>query len=809
MSKRSRRERKGTSPAIRDVPVARIPHFERAVFGSLLLLVAVPPLFRGLYFPGDQLVGITTAALLFALLVIHRAAGRAGVFASQPLDLAIPALTLAYVLSIAVAVDVREAIQWALVYAAYYFVYWLVSRLGSSSPLAGAPTRPVELVFHALLVSAVVVAAVGLGAASGLITYTGSFSENRIYSTFQYPNTTAAFLSVGIILALNLWGFHEEARAGLVQPRAWWRRGWWPGGAYAFGAAFLLAVTVYTKSRGALLVLGAILVLNLVLAGRGRRFAFCTRTGAAAAGALAALPGAGATVTLGRAWPLLPALLVSAGALLVALPAHHWLAALPQRIRNRVSVALVLAGAGAASLLWMSGFAAIGLERIQTLGMQDYSAWARVRWTIDAWNALRDHPLLGIGGGGWQDIQYGYQHYAYFAKHVHNHFVEIALETGLPGILAFSAIWITAGAAGLRVLRRWPDRRRWLIAAAVTAAFGLGAHSWVDFNLALAAIGITLWALFGTIAAMNRLTRGEPETPASTRQSAALWITAAAALATCILSLRLLMAYRSEQESAALVRRGDVAGGRASLARARKLDRWNALYAASLARLDLSEGRVDDAGASFREAVALKPWNPAVHAGYGDFLLLHGREKEGLDELQKAQALQPYLTERYERLSRAHLEIGGREVQRGNVAAGRPHLEAVLSQGVLLRRRGTTEPEYIRKDPGRRLRVWTPEMAFNEGRASLLLGRPGDAVRALETATHGRSTPPDVWAWLAVAHAQAGNQALAADCRARALAANPALGPLIRAITVYAGKAGDREKAQPHVTPSAADRPGR
>ncbi|UUZ86673.1 O-antigen ligase family protein [Paenibacillus sp. P26] len=46
----------------------------------------------------------------------------------------------------------------------------------------------------------------------------------------------------------------------------------------------------------------------------------------------------------------------------------------------------------------------------------------------------------GRGGGGWSMLLPHYRSQDYYVKYVHNHYLQILLDTGLPGFILFSAI---------------------------------------------------------------------------------------------------------------------------------------------------------------------------------------------------------------------------------------------------------------------------------------------------------------------------------------------------------------------------------
>jgi tetratricopeptide (TPR) repeat protein len=780
LAKRSQRKNVTAAP----VAVSRERGWwvDPALLTSVLAVVALAPFFRGLYFTGEQLVASAVLSILFALTLVQRSLRSPEPLASSALDAAIPALAIAYVVAIRSAVIPRAAIQWALLYTACYFVYWLVSRL--SSPPGSDSVARVVGVLHAIGAAAAGVAIAGLAAATGLADIAGAFEDDRIYSTFQYPNTTATWLGAALFLVLALWTYREESAADVANrfdPVSF---------GYAAAACLLLNVIAFTRSRGALLVLPVAAVANLLLTRRAGRLALSTRAAVAGVAALASLPIANRAVERQDAAWLVPAAAIAAAVLLAGF-------ALRRRVRDAglpsgrfVKTGLVAAGvaAGALGLLLVPAEIA---KRFAEINTETYSAWSRLRWMGDASRALRDHLVSGIGGGGWTDLQYGYQSYAYEAKHVHNHILQVALESGLPGAVAFLAICVAAAFTVSRVLRSWSDARRALAAGVASAIVTLLAHSLIDFNLALAAVSLTLWALFGCLAAMRRLagpvevSRPLPARGARVR----LGVAAAGAALMAAFSLLLLGGYEAGQRGTAALAAGDLPTARSAYEDARAADPWTASFAIDLGSIADAEGKAGESERLFREGIALAPFNAAYRDRFADVLFRHDRGEASLAELLKARSLRPFDAQRYERLARTEFLVGARATEEGDAARGRPHLEAVLAQSRLLAARRNSEPQELQKSaPEFRLPETTPDLEFDAGRALVLLGDPVEArkrfVRALE-----KDFGPEMLAWLSVAADARGDTVEASSMHERAVAADPRMDAIIGALRRLAGAA--------------------
>jgi O-antigen ligase len=100
------------------------------------------------------------------------------------------------------------------------------------------------------------------------------------------------------------------------------------------------------------------------------------------------------------------------------------------------------------------------------------------------------HPGLGVGVGCFE---YAFPQYAIFSTdmhwtHVHNDYLEVMAETGLPGAFVLLAALLLFFRLGFRHLEeRLRHESGWIQVGATVACVGLLCHSCLDFNLRIAA----------------------------------------------------------------------------------------------------------------------------------------------------------------------------------------------------------------------------------------------------------------------------------------------------------------------------------
>ena len=138
--------------------------------------------------------------------------------------------------------------------------------------------------------------------------------------------------------------------------------------------------------------------------------------------------------------------------------------------------------------------------RLFSIGAGERSVEGRLSFYRDALKIIGDYPLLGTGGGGWAALYRTYQDRDYTTSEVHSHYLQVAVETGIPGLLAFAGIWVFFLLSFVqgRFRSDSDSTTHCLWATICISALALGIHSAIDFNLSLGAVSIFLYTLLAT-----------------------------------------------------------------------------------------------------------------------------------------------------------------------------------------------------------------------------------------------------------------------------------------------------------------------
>jgi putative inorganic carbon (HCO3(-)) transporter len=141
---------------------------------------------------------------------------------------------------------------------------------------------------------------------------------------------------------------------------------------------------------------------------------------------------------------------------------------------------------GWAALLGLAAAAALSLavipdQALESAGhtaglLTDSSLSSREEVWSRAIDAIEDFPLTGLGYNGFRrvlPVLYPTLLNPYDAEvaHAHNHWLQAALDVGLPGLIAYLALWLAAGAALARAGRLTQDPELRLLATGLGVGF--------------------------------------------------------------------------------------------------------------------------------------------------------------------------------------------------------------------------------------------------------------------------------------------------------------------------------------------------
>lgn len=461
-----------------------------AAFVFLLVLIFYPPFFRGLFFKEEMFLYHLFSGILLTLVIILKIREKDYLLLKNPLDLAVLAYALAYLIAMIGAVHPGEAFYGFLRALNYLVIYLAVIYIVKS-------LKEQELVLKVMFAAGTAVALIGILAASGYSGYPGAFDGRSINSTLQYANATAAYLATTTVIGLALFLLAENRLKRLI---------------YTLSIFLMVFVVLATYSKGAWLIfLIGVAVLFIGVPGLTAKlkiaFIFIL---AFAASFISYNQFAVFTASKASGFSYLyPGLLFTLAGYLVL----EALVFVKNKIGTKkaliLALAVVILAGGAGGTLFGDKIAgeialnenlACEIQRFTDFSDNSYTSRADFyRW---AWEIVKDYPVNGTGAGGWNALYHQYQDYLIWTTEVHNHFMQVWVEAGTIGILAFVSMWILLLIASCRILKgRLEKRERIVLWGILSTAAALGLHALIDFDLSLGALSIILWTLFALISA--------------------------------------------------------------------------------------------------------------------------------------------------------------------------------------------------------------------------------------------------------------------------------------------------------------------
>lgn len=544
---------------------------------SAAVLIFYPPFFQGLFFPKEMLITHFLTGLVLFLVIVQKWRQRDFDFLRTPLDWAVAAFTLAYLISLIGAVHPGEAWYGFLKVLNYFAVYLIISNVIRNFD-------DIQTLTRVLVASGVGVAAIGILAALGYSDYPGAFQGGAIYSTLQYSNTTAAFLAVLSLIATGLWT-RERGRSLKV--------------IYLLAISIMTLVVLATFSKGAWLIYGVGAVLLII--GMPGVYRFKAIYGLVASSIAAAVtfqkfyPTVTAESTSDVSYLLIGAVVVLAAAFLWEVLEYLF------RSKGAVTIALttillliiIAVPLGTFGQEFFSG-QNITQELSGLLDFENNSYTSRMDFNRWAWEIVKDYPINGTGAGGWNALYHQYQDYLAWTSEVHNHFMQVWVEAGIIGFLSWIVLLGTLIYCLYRLKNRSHDRM--LIWGLAAAGLALVIHSAIDFDFSLPAVFILFWTLIGLLNGVYKSIYTESQHSTQPRYfiEYAVFIILGGTL--IITGTMYLSAYQSAQQGARALQQIEMAeeGKQSDLFRtaaeefekAVSLDKYNAEYQAEWAHIN-------------------------------------------------------------------------------------------------------------------------------------------------------------------------------------------------------------------------------
>jgi len=784
---------KKKSAVVKNTPESDQWEIVRATaFWGLAILLFLPPYFRGLFFQPEQERALIFAAVIFWFAWLWKWSKRDYSFLSHPLDYFVLAFPAVYLISAFQAANYGLAVDEAVKTTLYFLVYWMASRLVRDE-------KDVTAILRVIYISAIGVALAGLATATGIISIKDGFLNGRIYSSFQYPNALASYLAAVTFIGFYLWrraGSPElgglAAGSTIKGAPAWLNLGSFYQYLYAAGNLLLFAVLLGTKSNGGLLVFSAVFILFLIGLPKGTRIPVLIHFILISIPAFLAIWGflsavAGGKMGLAWLWMFVGLALALAGQALYSFAERkgllQWIAA-HRNVVLAVAALVIVAGCTGAGV-YVSGHS----DAVKTLAgeIRLRNAAERMYFFQDAMKMFKERPIIGWGGGGWQEAYRAYQSYLYNSNQVHGHYFQVMVEAGILGLLAILGIWASFLFIAHRLYHgaRENNAGRLLIWTITIAAVSIGLHAVIDFDLSLSALAIVLWTMFGFARGIGIYSGARAEEKKSRKyvppNNAVLVGVSIASIVLIFFAGTLAAAGNYAMQAGQYfqkqnINQGDINNGISLLQKASSYNSFKADYHSNLARIYAQQGKFDEGIAETQKAVEVSKYS-ALH--YGDLANLYFNVKnneEAVNAAEKARSLAPFQIQWYELLSRTYFMVGYNVLTGGNPETAKQYFEKAVQVPARIQSQmdGLNDQEK---------RLWkdapllspTPGVKLNAGASQYFLGIWTEAEVNLQAALQDDNTKGEAALWLSILKDKQGKAQEANDLLQQAKQSAPQL----------------------------------
>ena len=160
-------------------------------------------------------------------------------------------------------------------------------------------------------------------------------------------------------------------------------------------------------------------------------------------------------------------------------------------IKSKASRKYILISAGAVIV----GILGIFISGNEEILLRSTVASRLIYWQ-DALKVIIKHPF-GIGVYNWESIQYGVQTADYSVKYVHNGFIQLLLDGGIP---AFAGLIVLIVYGYIGLIKKYIEKKNELYLCMITILTFIVVHSFVDINFAYGIV----WFVVGLILSLSR-----------------------------------------------------------------------------------------------------------------------------------------------------------------------------------------------------------------------------------------------------------------------------------------------------------------
>ena len=640
----------------------------------MMLITAISPLFRGLFFDLEASAFLAVLALLSFIYFMIKLTNKEDIYYNKWLLILGTLLIAAYSMAFFSAVHTRanftsliQVIEY-LVFAMVLYDYYREKREKLSIAII-VPT----------IISAFINAVIGLEAITGAFRILNdTLYERRLGGTFQYPNTAAIYYMIVIIFSLTIMYMLDMPIYRILLSGA---------------NTIILLATLLTRSRGGYIAGFAAVLMLIVIQVKGYRLKTAFSFFCSAIPAFLFMKMVSDQTASQDAITITKLLIISFAVTILLAILYEVILFLISRIKKKISIPNVL--------IWTIRITAVFLiivsifllrkqiislipdnimERFADISEPGNNFFYRITFDIDALKIISKNWLFGVGGGGWEVLYYSVQDFYYISRAVHNHFLEVFVESGILGFLAFlTTIILTTYYIFKEIKNANHTQNKIYLTGLLSGFIGLVIHSAFDFNLSYVSMGLLLWAM---------IVSGTPETRHILKLKGS-WtapILSIICAALILINGTTAIAAYNANKGLDLTTRKEYTAARPYYEEALRLDPCNYKYSYELSKLysHFSKGGSNEehvkawkeaALSMAKRSISQNPYLPEnLRMAIRSYYALNSHF-DGIEYAKKLISLQPYYLVNYDILAQGYLEVGKYYLDLGNIEMAVDFLE--------------------------------------------------------------------------------------------------------------------------------------
>lgn len=678
---------------------------EKLIYISLCVVLLILPFQRGSFFEKEIMPMELVIYSIFIVWTIYKIIQRQSIQLNSFMAIGMCILTVAYMLPafLGYAANKTDAVNYVMRYAAYLAVFLIASDITKTK-------KNLKVWLYVIAALGVAVAFLGIDSLAG-----GQIGTNlkffdiglnqymRLNGVFQYANTTGMVLGMifFVLLAISILSDYKVEKI------------------ICSGFMFVaLSGLMLTVSRGAIILMPLVYIALLILIpDKSKKIELVLTTVAPILISLILYqpfqkaspvisPDAG---SVSKVWTLaIIGIVVAVIVTFLLLLLTNLLNKVSEKVYNIAFISLIVIVILAVAGIWFTGaYTKIIPQQLLDRFTSGQGTSGRTDFYRDGFRVLKDRWLLGAGGGAWNSLYRTYQSYDYGSTEAHNLLLQVWIETGLIGIIAFIGVILAA-------LKTYYDSRKAkenadvsiLILAITMYAIG---HSMIDFNFSYFSIPVMVFLLLG---ALDGIVRGNESDTILSKFTGLPLIATVAGISFLAINICFIVARGYAVSATDIIRQAQEEATKSEtnislealtqasekLQSATKLNPWNVSFyimetkpdADIQVDLDTLYTNMEKLGKKDKEiltlhyeaimkATKLNSKNPIINIMAAQFMLNQlGDIESGLNYMDNGLKYNPMAYGRYEETANAYYEAGRVTLESGKKEQAQKYLQRVL-----------------------------------------------------------------------------------------------------------------------------------